>query len=694
MTRHAPLFRLLLLSGGILAGALLAGSAPVAAQEEGDPIVRLEATPPELAMRVGDEAAVTVTGITRSGATVEAPPVRLVGPRAGMRVSEGTVTAVAAGDFTLIATLIREDAPPGAVPIVLRIPVTIDWPAIARVVVTPTTGHRFLAGTTIRLRARAEHADGSTRPGTEPEWRSGSPDIATVDRFGRVTANAPGAATVTATIEGVDGTITLGAEPFTGASLAITGGVSRARTGDVIDFGAEVRDGDGQLLARVPVEWSHAYEEPEGIMAPPAPAQMHGGRFVADVPGVYTVIADAGPLTARTSFRVVARDVIQQLEIHGQGREQRVRTTDFWVFEGRDGRDYALTGAKRSDGYGFVWDVTEPGNIFKTDSIQVDARSVNDMKVSPDARYATMTREGASNRRNGVVILDLADPAHPKIASEVTDYGLTGGVHNAFPTNEHVFALAGGDKYVILDVSDIYNPRYVGEYNHPDSRLHDVWVLDGLAYSAEWATGLVVVDVGDGRWGGSPENPVFVSSLPVPTGGTHAVFPYISKSTGKHYVFIGDEIMSRRGLAWAGPGQGRGSYQLPYDPETGMNGIPLVTQGYIQIIDFSDPESPSMVARYEVPEYGTHNIWVEDDVLYQAYYEGGLRVVDVSGELMGNLYTQGREIAVFKAYDPIGYVPNSPMAWSAMPFKGRIFFSDTNSGLWSARLVPRSRPIS
>ena len=687
MARTAPLLALIFL--GL---ALPAGAAP--AQPPPDPITRLEATPPELTMRVGDEVRVAVTGITRSGVRVDDPPIRLVGPRAGMRVRDGTVTALAAGEFTLIATLVRDDPSPGAEPVTLRVPVTIGWPAIARVAVSQLTGDGLLAGTTVRLRARAEHADGSARPDTEPAWRSGDPDVATVDRFGRVTAHAPGSATITATVDGVDGAITLVAEPFTGESLTITGGVSRARTGDVIEFGAEVRGPDGELLAGVPVEWSHSWEAPEGILAPPAPAQMQGSRFVADVPGVHTVIADAGPLTARTSFRVLQRDVIQRIEIQGQGREQRVRTTDFWVFEGRDGRDYALTGAKRSDGYGFVWDVTEPGNIVKTDSIQVDARSVNDMKVSPDARYATMTREGASDRRNGVVILDLADPAHPKIASEVTDHGLTGGVHNAFPTNEHVFALAGGDKYVILDVADIYNPRYVGEYNHPDSRLHDVWVLDGLAYSAEWENGLVVVDVGDGRWGGSPENPVFVSSLPVPTGGTHAVFPYISESTGKHYVFVGDEIMSRRGLAWEGPGRGRGSYQLPYDPETGMNGVPLATQGYIQIIDFSDPEAPEMVARYEVPEYGTHNIWVEDDVLYQAYYEGGVRIVDVSGELMGNLYTQGREIAVFKAFDPIGYVPNSPMAWSAMPFKGRIFFSDTNSGLWSARLVPRSRPIS
>ena len=694
MIRNAKLTGFLVLAGGLVAGSWSAGAVPLAAQTEDDPIVRLWAYPDELEMRVGDEVRVTIAGYTQSGARVEDPVVRLVGPRAAMRVRQGVVTALAAGDYELIATLVQEGGAPAGEPVTLRVPVSIDWPAVDRVVVSPASEDRLLVGTTMRLRARAEHADGSVRRDPDVAWRSGSPDVATVDRFGRVTAGGPGTATITATVDGVDGTLTVRADPFTGATIEIAGGGARARTGDVLDFRAEVRDANGEVVTGVPVEWSHAWEEPEGILAPPAPAQMDGGRFVADVAGVYTVIADAGPLSARTSFRVVARDVVQKLEIQGQGREQRVRTTDFWVFEGRDGRDYALTGAKRSDGYGFVWDVTEPGNIFKTDSIQVDARSVNDMKVSPDARYATMTREGASNRRNGVVVLDLADPAHPVIASEVTDHGLTGGVHNAFPTNEYVYALAGGDKYVILDMSDLYNPRLVGEYNHPNSRLHDVWVLDGLAYSAEWENGLVVVDVGDGRWGGSPENPVLVSSYPIPGGATHAVFPYISQSTGKHYVFLGDEIMSRRGLAWEGPGQGRGSYQLPYDPETGMNGILLATRGYIQIVDFSDPESPRMVARYEVPEYGTHNIWVEDDILYQAYYEGGVRMVDVSGDLMGNLYTQGREIAVFKAYDPIGYVPNSPMAWSAMPFKGRVFFSDTNSGLWSARLVPRSRPVS
>ena len=609
MSRFVSRFRLGFFALMVVAAAT-AFAPPIHAQTEDDPVVKLVAEPAELTMRVGDEAEVRITGVTRSGARVDAPSVRFVGPRSAVRVRQGVVTALAAGEYELIATMVRDGGPPAGETVMVGVPVRIDWPAVDRVVVTPLTNHRLLAGTTIRLGVRAEHADGSERPDPQVEWRGETPGIATVDGFGRVTATAPGKATVTATVDGVTGTATLTVDRFTATTLAITGGVPRARTGDVVDFGAELRDEDGRLLDRVPVEWFHAYEAAPGIIAPPATALMDGGRFVADLPGLHTVVAHAGPLAARATVEVVPRDVVRQLEIHGHGREQRVRTTDFWVFEGLDGRDYAVTGAKRSDGHGFVWDVTDPANIVKTDSIQVDARSVNDMKVSPDGRYATMTREGASDRRNGVVILDLADPAHPVIASEVTDHGLTGGVHNAFPTNDHVFALAGGDKYVILDVADLHNPRYVGEYNHPDSRLHDVWVMDGLAYSAEWENGLVVVDVGDGRWGGSPETPVFVSSHPLPTGGTHAVFPYISESTGKHYVFVGDEIMSRRGLAWEGPGRGRGSYQLPYDPETGMHGIPLATRGYIQIIDFSDPESPEMVARYEVPEYGTHNIWV------------------------------------------------------------------------------------
>jgi hypothetical protein len=122
----------------------------------------------------------------------------------------------------------------------------------------------------------------------------------------------------------------------------------------------------------------------------------------------------------------------------------------------------------------------------------------------------------------------------------------------------------------------------------------------------------------------------------------------------------------------------------------GYEGEPDRMQGWIHIFEWDEWETPIEVARYEVPEAGTHNLWVdeENEVLYIGYYQGGLRVVDISGELLGDLYRQGREIAYFLPFDPEGFVPNAPFVWGPQPYKGNIFFSDYNSGLWAVRLNP------
>ena len=74
---------------------------------------------------------------------------------------------------------------------------------------------------------------------------------------------------------------------------------------------------------------------------------------------------------------------------------------------------------------------------------------------------------------------------------------------------------------------------------------------------------------------------------------------------------------------------------------------------------------------------------------------GGMRVVDVSGELMGNLAEQGREVAVYKSFDPDNeWSANSAIVWGAQVHKGTVFFSDLVSGLWSVKVKPRTRPIS
>lgn len=669
----------------LLAAAVLAAAAPSAQAQDatlqaGLRVTRIVATPAQVTLRAGESAPLEIVAVDASGTPVEAE-LRIRG--AGVSWEDGRVRGARGGEFRVIASVVLPADAQGT-PATLTIPVTVTWPQVARVGVAPTDpDKRLFAGTRLRYRAEAFFGDGMPHPGATFTWSSSDPSVATVDGWGNVTAHRAGRTTLSAEAEGVRGQVALDVPALSATALEVRGGRAQARQGDVLSFEA-VLTGPSGNVTNAPVLWSVHYQPDDTIHAPGAAGLVEDGKFVGEEPGLYTIMASAGGLVGTTTVDVRPRNAVQEVEILGQGSVDNVHTSDLWVYEGRDGRDYAVTGTWGGDGWAYFWDVTNPGAISKTDSIRVDARTVNDVKVSPSGRYAVLGREGASNRRNGVVILDLADPAHPRIASTYDD-GLTGGVHNMFATEDYLFALSGGDKYVILDVRDLANPRYVSEYNHPDSRIHDVWVHDGIAYSSEWQNGVVVVDVGNGRWGGTIEKPVFVTNVPYPVGATHAAFPYFQEETGKFYLFLGDEIMAREGAAWGGAG-------LQRIPQQG--GTPSVTSGYIHIIDFTDPENPKDVARYEAKEFGTHNMWIEDDVLHVAYYEGGVRSVDISGELMGNLATQGREIAVYKAFDPHGYVANAPMAWGPQPFKGNLFFSDFNSGLHSVKLKPRQRPIS
>ena len=62
-------------------------------------------------------------------------------------------------------------------------------------------------------------------------------------------------------------------------------------------------------------------------------------------------------------------------------------------------------------------------------------------------------------------------------------------------------------------------------------------------------------------------------------------------------------------------------------------------------------------------------------------------MIDVSGDLLGDLYKQGREIAAFKTGSPNGFIPNNTMTWGSQYFKGNIFYSDFNSGIGALKLL-------
>ncbi|MBM3750322.1 MAG: hypothetical protein FJW21_03950 [Acidimicrobiia bacterium] len=640
-------------------------------------VAKLVAEPASVSLRAGESAALKVTAYDAAGRVIAGADIRVNLPRNAGTYADGRVTAFAAGTFTATAVAT------GATPVTLEIPVVVAWPALAKLEITAEPGGLY-AGVTIAHTAVGSHADGSPRPGLVATWRTSDASVATVDRFGHVTALKAGAVTITATADGASATraYTVTANPV--ATIALKIAETTVRTGDVIDLVATTLRADGGPVTDAPITWSYTYKAPEGntVQAPGGPGIIDNGLFVANYPGLFTILASAGSAHARTTIEVTPRDVRKRFTVVGRGIIRDTHTSDLWPYTGNDGRDYCIVGTWGGEGYAHVFDITDLSNIVRTHSIKIDARTINDVTVSPDARYAVLSREGASNRVNGVVLLDLKNPAQPTVASSF-DTELTGGVHNMFATNDHLFAVSGGSKYVIINTEDLSKPTYVSEYRHPNARLHDLWVRDGVAYSAQGGVGAVVVDVGNGAWGGSLKEPKLIGTFPINSG--HEIYPYAQASTGKLYLFLGDEQMSRRGRVWEGT-----NYQLstPGGGPPPRGGVPQTSGGYTHIVDFTDPKNPRKVGRYHLEDYGSHDIIVENDILYQAYYDGGVRIVDVSGRLMGNIADQGREMAVFKPFDPEGYTPNAPFVMNAMPWKGHVLFTDFNSGLWAGKLEP------
>ncbi len=642
-------------------------------------VAEVRTDPAEVVVQVGDSLTVDedVRFVAYDAAGVLVRGVRILSTiESRVAVLEGGFLKGVAEGEAEIRMAIRAPPASGTGPPEIRTftaPLRVAGLPVATVeVVDP--GVRILAGSVVPFEVRARAADGTLRQSAEVAWSSNRRRLATVDANGFVRGIRPGAATITATVEGVAATLEIEVGADVVAAVEVTG-ASRARTGDVVRFAALARDAAGTELDRVAVDYTVAsFEDRNELGASIYP----DGAFVAERPGLYRVAATVGARTGQALIEVAERGVEHDVMVVGRGAVGEHPASDLWAFTGNDGRDYVYTGTHLGGQRMLAWDVTDPANPVLTDFVEVDARVVNDVKVNARATVAAITREGASDRKNGIVMLDLTDPAHPVVASTYTR-DLTGGVHNVFFAGNTLYAIHNGTFDVhILDVSDPSRVTEVGRWGieSPGKYLHDIWVLDGMAYVSYWNDGVYILDAGDGRWGGTPTEPVEVSHLAYPEGNTHFAWPY-TNADGHRYLFVGDEIfgceecISRNGH----PGDG--------------------SRGFVHILDLEDPENLREVARYEVPEAGAHNLWIEDDVMYVAYYQAGLRVVDVSGELRGDLYRQGREMAWFPTGSPDAQVPNSPMAWGPQPFKGHVFVSDMHSGLWVVRVEPKKKaPVS
>ena len=646
--------------------------------------------PDSLYLNVGETGSVTIKLVNADGELAKNPFYVYGSPRRSLE-SKPRIS-----DSTGVATVTIKPYKPGKLSLSVRsisqkredrvydkMTVQVPFPPLDRIVLNGPS-KKLYAGTSVRYTTEVYDKADLLRDDADVKLISSKTNIAEFDDYGNLVTKKAGKVKLTASVDNVSESLNIAVVKNPVNKISLNAEKDKIRTGDVLQLSAKAVDKSGRQIKDVPIVYSYTGKADYGIGLPASGLINDSGKFVADTPGLFTITAQSGGFTARKTIKVEPRNIKKRVKVVGHGTVSDVNTSDLWIWPGvgkHKGKDFAATGTWGANGEAYFWDVTDPSKMVIIDTITVDARTVNDVKVSEDGRVAVITREGASNRKNGFVVLDVTDPYNVKITAEYND-DMTGGVHNVFIYDNHVYAVNNGRKYDIINIEDPSNPFRVGRYelDTPGHGVHDVWVEDGIAYSSNWADGVHAVDVGGVNFNeknrskmkynpflamagqGSPGNPVKLGGMSDRNGHNHAAFPFISQSTDKFYIIAGDEWGNQFGMA-----------------------------GGFHFLDFTNPKNPEDVAVYQVPEAGSHNHWVHGDTLLASYYQGGLRIVDISGELMGDIYSQGREIAFFLSSDPDGFMVNRPNVWGTMPYKDLIYFSDMNNGLWAIKLEDDNR---
>ena len=341
-------------------------------------------------------------------------------------------------------------------------------------------------------------------------------------------------------------------------------------------------------------------------------------------------------------------------------------SSDFWVHG-----EWAYTGTwggtPRNGARGDVvkiWSLDAAGTPTLVDSLKVPAiGTVSDIQVSADGALLVFSAELGTNA--GLYVYDLTDPRAPTFLDSAL---VTSGLHTAtvadIDGHRYVFAARNPENpaLVIYDISVPSDISITATVPIPPAYgIHDTFVRDGLAFVFAWNTGVIIYDVGNGIAGGSPAQPREVSRLltadnGVPGGSQvhNGWWFHNPVRSEQRYLFIGQE---------------------------GASVIGSRSSGDLHVVDVSDLAHPEEVAFFHLDGAGTHNFWMDEDrqILYMAYYNGGVVALDVSGELAGDL--SDRLIAQIQ---PGG--AGDTFTWGVQLAGGSLYAIDMLSGLWQLKV--------
>ena len=641
------------------------------------PVARIVVTPSQRTVTQGDTLRLAAQALDAQSRPVTAAQIRFASASdAGVVDSAGLLIGSTPGKIAATAIALV----PGARPAYERIEIEVVPGPAARIEVTPAIS-RLVAGQRVLLEASTWSAQNDPRK-DRVSWSSSAPTIAAVDADGVLRARAAGRATITARAGNATATIPVQVVAATVASLEVAPAKTSVRQGDVVRFSAVAKDAGGRQIAGLVPTWT--FSPGQGLLE-------HDGAFVAYEPGTYLVKATIGNRSADAIVTVAHRDVRRPATVVGRLPRTQFLTAEVWL---HPTAPIAYLGTHGGGDRLYSIDISDPSKPAVIDSVVANTRLVNDIMTTADGKYLVFTREGAADRKNGIVIASLEDPARPKVISEFTE-GVTAGVHSAFVYTQpkhgtHVYLTNDGTgAFHIIDINDPRSPKEAAQWrtDRPDAGryLHDVDVQDGLAYLSYWSDGLVILDVGNGVKGGSPSNPQLVANLkydldemyrqveaesgPGFTRGTHTAWRH------RNYVFIADEVYRASPVEGAKDAAADRMY------------------GRLQVVDVSDITKPATVAWYE-PEYGgVHNLWVAGDTLYMGAYNAGFRAFDISGELRGDLRAQAREIVHVNTADMDGNIANSAMTWGVVVRNGLAYVNDFHNGLWIVRIEPKTTVV-
>jgi hypothetical protein len=328
----------------------------------------------------------------------------------------------------------------------------------------------------------------------------------------------------------------------------------------------------------------------------------------------------------------------------------------------------------------YVWDVAGATPVLVDSAFVEEATTLGDVQISDDGALLMVASEPQPTGK--VVLFSLANPRRPERIGHFASPSTANGVHTA------KLGRVGGTLYgflaidpgpngparlVVLDLSTPSAPREILAQLMGAPFIHDVFVRDGLLFTALWHDGLTIWDIGGGGRGGTPAAPVQIGNVRTVHGYVHNVaWVQLPGGGGARYAWVGEE----------GPG--------------GIAGA--ASSGDVHVVDVTDLAQPREVAVYTMPGAGTHNFAVDEarGVLYAAYYNAGVRALDVRGDLDGctadqrtadgrcDLARMGRELG-----HGLTATGRDVFVWGVALGDGALYASDMFNGLWKVGTVVR-----